>query len=376
VDDETEHRAGRATTDHGLAIEVPPGRGPSEVDGETEVGLGRAAAESGFEIEGMPGRGPSAAGGVSEDDRERATIERRAAIASDTGRGPLDRYADEVTARLSGLAATFEDVQLMRMRRRNRLQQELLGPDATDEEIRRVLDKHPELEPFVALERAQEKLLQKAMQNHALYPWLKQYRGLAGPRTARIIAAIGDPWRFPGQQCTGCTDDEGARVTHTFRPVFEVGVPCPVGAMDEWTRAEREDALEIYVGRTRTPRSKTGVRSIWHYFGLMPDETGRLVKLRKGKQASYNPAARVLVLGTNGPADQIVKQRTPKYRDIYDHYKETHPTNDEYPKWRIDSIAKTRASKAFIGDMLTEWKRRSPLDAETVVPSPSDANDE
>lgn len=294
--------------------------------------------------------------------------------------GVPSRYVDAATAHLNILGASFEDIQQSRLRASNR------GDEFS-------------MESLLKLEKQLSYQLDKALKTHALWPWLSQYKGLHGPRTARLIAAIGDPRRFPGQPCS-----EG----HKLPPGFPVGSSCPItdfraenahesdvasGADGEadsdlanagstgfaepfragWcseieatdgadsspdtdeTNGESEPARVRCPGIMLPPRTTTGTRSLWHYLGLHTVE-GRLPKLRKGVQGDWNTKARTLILGPDGLRDQIVRQRTPKYRTIYDEAKARKLTLVDRPI-QAEMIARTIAVKAFLGDLLAEWKR-------------------
>jgi len=132
------------------------------------------------------------------------------------------------------------------------------------------------------------------------------------------------------------------------------------------------------------------VRSLWHYCGLHVVD-GRSPRKTKGKQADWNPKARTLLLMPSGMAEMIIKHRTPKYRDIYDTTKVrlaaergvvmkiesgrrpgpalpqdvegsevAHQAEIGHPvglrPFQIDAIARKVAVKAFLGDLLMEWK--------------------
>ncbi len=268
--------------------------------------------------------------------------------------GPPPRHIDETTTRLSAYAKAFEDAQ--QVRKASTLRGDLVAADM-----------------FFTVEQRLSRRLGKELKTHTLWPFLEPLTGLAGPLTARAIAVIGDPRRFPGQQCS---------IGHTLPPMYEPGDQCPVTATEKLTEidgsagggddlptadapteiearnggfsdtaAETATESETLVGRCvgvmRPPRPHSGVRSLWHYAGLHV-VNGQLPKRRKGTQIDWNPTLRTLALQPHGIADQIIVHRTEPYRGLYDQAR----TRDKY-----HNVARTIIAKAFLGDLLVEWKR-------------------
>lgn len=303
---------------------------------------------------------------------------------SDTLVGVPSRYIDDATTVLNILASHFEMLLKSRIRAFNRLASGYphpLTPEATAE-----INAHWMVAGIEALEKQASRELGKALRNHPLWPWLKPLKGVAGPRTARLIALIGDPRRFPGQPCT-----EG----HYLPPSFPVGSPCPItksphadSALESETRdgvGEPFDGTDALVESDRRngsvdsspdsddfsaesdalrarcpgimlpPRTTTGTRSLWHYLGLHAVD-GKAPRFVAGRQADWNAKGKTLILGPEGIADQIVRHRTSKYREIYDEVKARKLGLVDRP---IDAerIARKVAAKAFVADLLAEWKR-------------------
>ena len=196
------------------------------------------------------------------------------------------------------------------------------------------------------------------MKIHPLWPWLSEHKGLGGPLTGRVIALIRDPRRFPGQPCS-----EG----HIGPPVYEIGAPCPT-----ITQVGEQGNEQPCEGTMFPPRRHSGVRSLWHYLGVHVVD-GKLPRRRKGQQADWHVQGRALLLMPNvGLAAQIVKHRTEPYRTTYDRAKarlvvergvvdssneSANSDGSALRPFQIDRIAQTIAVKAFVGDLLTEWKR-------------------
>lgn len=202
-------------------------------------------------------------------------------------------------------------------------------------------------------ERAVKARLERAVKRHPMADWLVEAK-TAGARAAIILTTIRHPQRFPGQMCS-----DG----HHTLPVFDAGEPCPVESIEK-----KGDDPQPCAGVMLAPRPHTGVRSLWHMCGMYPiaakDGTMRLARLVDGAQASHRPAAKTALLMPHGIADQFKLQKS-RYDEPYREAKERLAV--ERPDWkpmRIEQTAKVIAAKAWLGDLLTEWKRRVPLDAE------------
>lgn len=215
--------------------------------------------------------------------------------------------------------------------------------------------------------------IRRELEAHSIWPWLSQFPGLGGIHTARLIALIGDPHRFPGRVC-------------------EAGHHHSVAAVPLESDAGRGCGIELADGTVCAApvgpvRRGTGTRSLWHYLGLHV-VNGRSPRKAKGQRADWSPAGRTAVLMPGGIAEQIVRQRVPVYRDLYDQTKErlsreraviglevgdgagplpihaaeavVSHENDSSPGLRpfqIDAIARKVAAKAFVADLLQAWKR-------------------
>lgn len=278
-------------------------------------------------------------------------------------------YPDPHTAELRRLAMAWIDAQQSRL---VAFQRELT-PCTHCDQVR--AKQKPTIEHangcLVGMYEKAENLLSgrltRTLRKHPLWsPFLSNYPGLGGAHTALIIGTIRDPRRFPGQRCT---------IGHYSNPDFPVGAPCP------------HAGDEPCPGTMLPPRPGTGVRSIWHYLGLHVVD-GRLPKRRKGVQSDWNGLLRTSVLMPDaGLAAQIVRLRTPKYREVYDAAKlrlqneradgkleSGHdPGAPDVPErsdvatvieefdgslrpFQIEQRARTIAAKAFLGDLLTTWK--------------------
>jgi hypothetical protein len=154
------------------------------------------------------------------------------------------------------------------------------------------------------------------------------------------------------------------------------------------------------------PRPHSGVRSLWHWAGLAVCADGRAPRKRKGMKCDWEPQARASTMQPGGLAEQIVRSSVPHYSDVYRETKERlmlrvaeklsesdssrgdatlslaiktleieeadgQTDLGEVGDWReiepvigrplklyeADRIARKVAAKAFLGDLLVEWKR-------------------
>jgi hypothetical protein len=270
---------------------------------------------------------------------------------------------------LLGLCASWEDAQKTRLA----LTQRGVDPDLVK-----------------AVESVEKRLaarIKKAVAQHPLGPWLAEHPGVGGVHTARILAMIGDPWRFPGQRCTnGHYSRPGAALSSIEEVACEVvTVDGPCG------------------GTMLPPRPGTGTRSLWHYFGLHVVD-GRAPRRTKGQQSDWNTKGKTALLMPGGIAEQIVRLRVQPWREVYDTTKARLTAERGADGTResvrsvgaeavlvsgshrgatdgaeadagdvggsvtglrpiqVEGIARKVAAKAFLGDLLAEWKRRDPLE--------------
>ena len=291
---------------------------------------------------------------------------------------------DPITIMLAALGASFEDVQ------RTRKSQVLRSIAAEKNGQAHVAAQGQAIaEALLKVEQRVSRELKKALVKHPLYPWLSQYPGLAGPTTARLLGIIADPMRFPGRKC-----EAGHYLPETYGE--EV---CPVERIAECDTPSGRTGVEpsgesgLPIGPCLAPvhnRRGSGVRSLWHYLGLHVVD-GHSPRKTRGQRADWDPKGRTLVLQPDGLADQIVRQRTPVYREVYDATKarllrergadSLHETDaaagpmlstmaegtedgagiagllGPLRPFQIDAIARKVAAKRFVGDLLIEWKR-------------------
>jgi hypothetical protein len=285
-------------------------------------------------------------------------------------------YADEVTEALALVAMRRQDIAKVTVADGNRITGVAWDGSERADMV------------HALLEDAREKIdtqFTKLLRQHPLWPWLSEYKGLGGVQVARVIAGIAHPHRFPGQLCT-----EG----HYTLPVYAVDAPCPrtiigevVGTTSEVGAHDGDLSESPCLGVMLPPRTTTGVRSLWHYLGLHAED-GKSPRFRRGSQASWDPELRAAVLMPDaGIASQIVRHRPEKYREVYDttkarlvmerglvdgvgHRPESGGRDGPVRLGWADATARKVAVKAFVGDLLVEWKSITPSDQAvgSVVP--------
>lgn len=262
-----------------------------------------------------------------------------------------DDETDASPGSLRNLTAAWEDVQRTRLA----LQQRGIPSDG-----------------MKAIEDRLSRQIRRELMAHPIWPWLSQYPGLGGVHVARLVALIGDPHRFPGRKCESGHHHSTAVDVH----VNEQAIGCGIELADGTVCTAPVGPL----------RRGTGTRSLWHYLGLHA-VNGKSPRKTKGQRADWSPVGRTVVLMPGGIAEQIVRQRVPHYRDIYDQTKErlsreravvvhadaatsgplpietaeADTTSESESRgglrpFQIDAIARKVAAKAFVADLLQAWK--------------------
>lgn len=235
-----------------------------------------------------------------------------------------------------------------------------------------------------------DKALIKTLKRHTLFPWLTQLKGVCGAHVARLIGTIGDPHRFPGKLC-----ENGH---HSPADAFGI---CVIFIGEKGTK---RDDMKACGARLGPERRGTGSRSLWHYCGVHVDAEGRAPRKRKGQKCSWNPLARACLLMPDGIADQLVRHQCEPYVGTYYYPTKTRlksrrgvviedslendivggnaaPDADKGGEavmrrdiersveplrpFQIDAIARKVAVKAFVADLLREWKRAAPIERES-----------
>ena len=256
-------------------------------------------------------------------------------------------WADPITEEIGLYGRSFEDL----MRQRNRFSNR--GQDYETGEIRSqyMLD----LSEIIGVsEKKVGYKLGKLLRTHPMGDWLVEAK-TCGLRVAQILAMIRNPHRFPGQMCSkGCY----------LLPTFKVGEPCPC-----YTTPQKDEAAKPCDGTIQAPRHGTGCRALWHMTALYPapsknGERPRLARRRKAEQSSFNQKAKTNILMPQGIAQQFYMQGSRYADDYYEAKKRlaAKPENaDKAPGW-LDTTARVIAAKKWVGDLLMEWKKLTPIE--------------
>lgn len=266
----------------------------------------------------------------SNKETELAVLNERAEALD----GGHDRLVDDETLALRLYVREWRDIQ------QNRLAAEQRGLDDIATELHRVED-------------GTAKVIIRLLKQHPIYPWLKP--GLRGVQMARFLSEIGDPRRFPGQRCS-----KG----HYLAAIHGIGDPCPraiwniKGEDSQLPQPTLPEGEQVPCpGTLLAPRSLgNGTRSLWHYAGLHT-VNGKAPRKTRGKRCDWNLSARTALLMPDvGVAAQIVRHRVDPYREVYDSMKER-KLAEGLPPYKAEQIARTRAVKVLVADLLQEWKR-------------------
>jgi hypothetical protein len=310
-----------------------------------------------------------------------AVVDFRPEIDKANGNG-RQKYRDPITAQLSGLASTWESIHKTWQANERRAN----GCTPDGELLNPMLN--PTLsaaaEQLMKIREGVGRELQKTLKKHILWSWLEQHPGVRGVHVARLVGLIADPLRFPGKHC---------EMKHHVPSDYFGLCPHSIQNDDEkWVVCETEIGPQ---------RKGTGVRALWKYLGVHVED-GKSPRKRKGVQCSWNPRGRTMLLQPKGIADQIIQQRVEPWRGIYDKKKaalgfvpkpaieETGgaendvadvtyaiegdngreggadpchtiegPNGPALRPFQLNGIARKVAVKAFVADLLMEWKRRA-----------------
>lgn len=106
------------------------------------------------------------------------------------------------------------------------------------------------------------------------------------------------------------------------------------------------DILSAKLLGTVDVKNTPSVASLWAYAGLHPG--GRKAA---GKKSNWNQSLKKSLYQVS---DSFIKQRTPRYRDIYDHEKEKQLANG-LKKGHADARARRKSVKIFLRDFYRQW---------------------
>lgn len=102
------------------------------------------------------------------------------------------------------------------------------------------------------------------------------------------------------------------------------------------------------------------VSALWRYCGLDPTHINRKRKISQKEALKYgSPFLKKELVGILG--DQFIKQRTPKYRKIYDKEKEKQITKNKLTKGHAHRRAIRKMIKTFLKNFWLEWRKLEKL---------------
>ncbi len=304
---------------------------------------------------------------------------------------PEHLFSDPLTGELNRIAKNFAQVQKLRKGMELREQSFPHHKDKT---------KRGNEAPFALLtiwaaEDSLIKDMEAKIKQHVLWDgFLENQQALHGMLTARVLGEIRHPHRFPGQRCD-YTGPQGNLKGHTVPPIFSVGDTCPMefwedASVDGETGVRSPAKLVKCEGIMQVPRARidpytdkpeTGVRSLFHFAGLIAGDDGRNIgyhSLAEGQTRDWNSSLKTLLMMPKGIADQIVNWKPEPYYSEHarsyvgalermarerkiDLSAKTKGGKTPPEVIRLKGIARKIAAKLWVGDVLMEWKRRSPL---------------
>ncbi len=305
---------------------------------------------------------------------------------------PTYLFADQITGELNLVAKNFMQVQKLRKGMELREQS---FPRNPDKEKRGNAPSTTLLSVWDA-EDIVSNAMQAKLETHVLWEdFLETHKGLHGTLAARVLGEIRHPHRFPGQRCD-YKGPKGSFNGHTVPPLFSVGDTCP---MEFWEKAEKDAETGAWLpsktspcpGRMLAPRARidprtsqpeTGVRSLFHFAGLIAGPDGRNIgyhSLEDGQTRDWNSSLKTLLMMPKGLAEQIVNHKPEPYysehpdrsylaalnrllvRDGVGLDDKTKSGKTQPGVITVKRLARKIAVKLWVGDVLMEWKRRNPL---------------
>lgn len=174
------------------------------------------------------------------------------------------------------------------------------------------------LDGLHASETALRKALERTWRWHPLYDWATEIKGLkSGTLVARLLAELGDP--LIAQPMSGGRDENG-----------------------EW-----------HVVPAGPPFERT-LRQLWQFCGVGdPNRKHRRGGTEDENRAAGRPMARMRLWLI---CDQMVRQRTPRYREVYDEEK-ARALALELTAGHADNRARRKMGKEFLRDLWQEARR-------------------
>lgn len=223
----------------------------------------------------------------------------------------IEEAVEADPAFLALVADTVDDLEKVRIAAENRLRHLIrdvadsdgevrgLGLDARNPHVRRIAAIVQEIS---ATEHKAVLALQNAMRKHPLGPWVKAQVGIGEKQSARLLAAIGDPYIRPELVCVDGTV-EPARP----RMVSELWALCGLHVLP--ARQVSDDTHTPTAGGNQTGHPDQSTNDThWPSVGVAP-------KRQKGQRANWSTTAKTRAYLI---AESCIKQHKSPYRAVYD----------------------------------------------------------
>ena len=266
-------------------------------------------------------------------------------------------------------ADALDDLERVRIATENRVRslRQVKGMDDTPEERR--LDGL--VGALAALEHGAELDLKRALRAHPLGPWVKQTIGIGEKQGARLLAAIGDPYR---------------RADSTARTVSQLWAYCGLHVLHPGRTDRAAHVVSAGVDlSTRTDHRSPELQPTRVGAGELASDPGHdhdgaqlllagvAPKRTRGQKANWNATAKMRAYLV---ACSCIKQAKSPYRAVYDQRRtrtaETHP---EWTDGHSHNDALRIVAKAVLKDLWIESRRLAATRSEPEESTRADDSD-
>ena len=215
---------------------------------------------------------------------------------------------------LNVLAQALDDAEKTRIAQENRLRQ--LTRDEPDKDgLERgfgLTEAHPavralaaQVESLKTLEHGMTLALQRELRAHPLYPWIKEQVGLGKKQTARLLAAVGDPYWHPVHNRPRKVSELVAYAGYHNVPASQTVTDSQVGCAGGG--------------------STSGSNESQHDPDAHPGRAFVAARRRKGQRVNWSTEAKTRVylvavscIKQAGPTEKCPDRRVSPYRPVYD----------------------------------------------------------